>query len=87
GRSPAQTSGARGAVGAASTDARGLGPHAAALGLNKALGRAPESGQTAPGFQADLALFDVRDHREIPYWYGDRCCQRTWVRGRPAHLG
>jgi imidazolonepropionase len=52
-----------------------------------ALGLAHEIGQIAPGFQADLALFDVRDHREIPYWYGDRCCQRTWVGGRPAHLG
>jgi len=52
-----------------------------------ALGLAHEIGQIAPGFQADLALFDVRDHREIPYWFGDRCCQRTWVGGRPAHLG
>lgn len=52
-----------------------------------ALGLAHEIGQIAPGFQADLALFDVRDHREIPYWYGDRCCQRTLVGGRPAHLG
>ncbi|MGA1417903.1 MAG: imidazolonepropionase [Gemmatimonadaceae bacterium] len=52
-----------------------------------ALGLAHEIGQLAPGFQADLALFDVRDHREIPYWYGDRRCQRTWVGGRPAHLG
>ena len=52
-----------------------------------ALGLAHQLGQIAPGFQADLALFDVRDHREIPYWYGDRRCQRTWVGGRPAHLG
>jgi imidazolonepropionase len=52
-----------------------------------ALGLAHQIGQLAPGFQADLALFDVRDHREIPYWYGDRRCQRTWVGGRPAHLG
>jgi len=52
-----------------------------------ALGLAHQLGQIAPGFQADLALFDVRDHREIPYWYGDRRCQRTWVGGIPAHLG
>lgn len=50
-----------------------------------ALGLASEIGQLAPGFQADLALFDVRDHREIPYWYGDNRCVRTWVGGRPAH--
>lgn len=51
---------------------------AAALGLAKTIG------QVAPGFEADLALFDIRDHREIPYWYGDHRCVRSWVRGRPA---
>ncbi len=50
-----------------------------------AVGMAEEVGQLAPGFFADIALFDVVDHREIPYWYGDRRCQRTWVGGRPAH--
>src|SRR5690606_16852507 len=49
---------------------------AAALGLADALG------QIAPGFHADLALFQVGDHREIPYWYGDNRCLRTWVAGR-----
>jgi imidazolonepropionase-like amidohydrolase len=42
-------------------------------------------GQVAAGYEADLALFDVSDHREIPYWYGDRRCGATWVGGRPAH--
>ncbi len=50
-----------------------------------AVGLAAETGQIAPGFSADVALFDVRDHREIPYWYGDRRCVATWVAGRPAH--
>lgn len=50
-----------------------------------ALNRASDLGQLAPGFHADLALFDVRDHREIPYWYGDNRCLRTWVGGRQAH--
>jgi imidazolonepropionase len=49
-----------------------------------ALGLADRIGQVTPGFEADLALFDVRDHREIPYWYGDHRCVRSWVRGRPA---
>jgi imidazolonepropionase len=49
-----------------------------------AVGLADRVGQIAPGFEADLALFDVADHREIPYWYGDRRCVGTWVRGRPA---
>ena len=47
-----------------------------------ALGLAGELGQIAPGFHADIALFQVRDHREIPYWYGDNRCLRTWVGGR-----
>jgi len=50
-----------------------------------ALGLAEHVGQLSPGYAADLALFDVRDHREIPYWYGDRRCVATWVGGRPAH--
>lgn len=50
-----------------------------------AVGMADRVGQLAPGFFADIALFDVGDHREIPYWYGDHRCRRTWVGGRPAH--
>lgn len=46
-----------------------------------ALGMADVAGQLAPGFSADLALFDVADVREIPYWYGDHRCHRSWVRG------
>ena len=42
-------------------------------------------GQLAPGFSADLALLDVEDIREMPYWYGDRRCMRTWVRGKACH--
>ncbi len=49
-----------------------------------ALDLAHETGQLSPGFSADLALFDVDDVREIPYWYGDRRCQATWVRGVPC---
>jgi imidazolonepropionase len=47
-----------------------------------ALGLAGEIGQVAPGYRADLALFDVRDHREVPYWYGDNRCVATWIGGR-----
>lgn len=49
-----------------------------------ALGMAGETGQLAPGFRADLALFDIEDLRELPYWYGDHRCRRTWVDGRQA---
>ena len=51
-----------------------------------ALGLAAETGQLAPGFSADLALFDVADVRELPYWYGDQRCHATWVRGVPAYV-
>jgi imidazolonepropionase len=49
-----------------------------------ALGLAAETGQLAPGFRADIALFGVRDHREVPYWYGDNRCVGTWLGGRSA---
>ncbi|HZI40723.1 MAG TPA: imidazolonepropionase [Gemmatimonadaceae bacterium] len=54
-----------------------------------ALGLADSIGQLAPGFSADLSLFEIGDVRELPYWYGDRRCLGTWVRGKtcyPSHL-
>ncbi len=50
-----------------------------------ALGLAAHVGQLAPGFSADIAMWDAGDFREIPYWYGDRRCMGTWVRGKPCH--
>ena len=50
-----------------------------------ALGLATETGQIAPGFSADLALFDIGDIRELPYWYGDHRCRRSWARGQACH--
>jgi len=50
-----------------------------------ALSLAGEVGQLAPGFSADLALFDAEDVRELPYWYGDRRCRGTWVAGVACH--
>ena len=50
-----------------------------------ALSLAEETGQIAPGFSADLALFAADDVRELPYWYGDNRCIATWVRGRVCH--
>lgn len=46
-----------------------------------ALGLAGETGQIAPGFCADLALWDCEDLREIPYWYGERRCVSAWAGG------
>jgi imidazolonepropionase len=50
-----------------------------------ALGLAGSVGQLAPGFSADLALFEIDHVGELPYWYGDRRCLGTWVRGKTCH--
>lgn len=50
-----------------------------------AVGLAGETGQIAPGFAADLALFAIGDVRELPYWYGARLCVGSWKAGAPCH--
>lgn len=50
-----------------------------------ALGLAGETGQVAPGFSADISLFEADDYRELAYWYGDRRCTASWSRGKPCH--
>ena len=50
-----------------------------------ALGIADSVGQLAPGFSADLALWDCEDIREIPYWYGDARCSESWCRGQQVY--
>ncbi len=50
-----------------------------------ALGLAGEVGQIAKGFSADFALYDISDVRELPYWYGDRRCRASWMRGKTCH--
>jgi imidazolonepropionase len=50
-----------------------------------ALSLAGRVGQIAPGFSADLALWDVEDARELPYWYGAGHCRASWARGKPCH--
>ena len=58
---------------------------AATVNGASALSVADHVGQLAPGFAADLALFDIRDVRELPYWYGDNRCVATYVRGKPCY--
>ena len=50
-----------------------------------ALALADRVGQIAPGFSADVALYDIGDFRELPYWYGDNRCVMTLTRGKPCH--
>lgn len=50
-----------------------------------ALALADRVGQIAPGFSADLALWNAEDVRELPYWYGAARCRASWARGKPCH--
>jgi imidazolonepropionase len=51
-----------------------------------ALGLADQVGQIAEGFSADLALFAIEDHRELPYWLGARVCTGLWTRGKACDV-
>jgi len=46
-----------------------------------ALRLADRKGSIEPGKDADLAVFDVRDYREIPYWFGANHCALTILNG------
>jgi len=46
-----------------------------------ALRVAGRKGTIEAGKDADLAVFDVRDYREIPYWFGANHCALTIVNG------
>ena len=49
-----------------------------------ALRLADSKGSIEPGKDADLAMFDVADYREIPYWFGMNRCAMTIMNGEPA---
>jgi imidazolonepropionase len=38
-------------------------------------------GSIEPGKDADLAVFEVKDYREIPYWFGANHCAMTVLSG------
>ncbi len=46
-----------------------------------ALRLADRKGSIEPGKDADLAVFDVEDYREIPYWFGANHCSMTIANG------
>jgi imidazolonepropionase len=50
-----------------------------------ALGREKQVGSLEVGKQADIAVFDVADYREIPYYFGVNHCSMTIKRGRVIH--
>jgi len=46
-----------------------------------ALRLADRKGSVEPGKDADLAVFDVSDYREVPYWFGTNRCALTIMNG------
>jgi imidazolonepropionase len=52
-----------------------------------ALGVASRKGSIEPGKDADLAVFDVEDYREIPYWFASNRCALTVLNGIPVASG
>jgi len=49
-----------------------------------ALRLADRKGSVEAGKDADLAVFDVSDYREIPYWFGGNRCALTIMNGVPS---
>jgi imidazolonepropionase len=54
---------------------------AATINAAQALRMADRKGSIEPGKDADVAVFEVRDYREIPYWFGDNGCRMTVLNG------
>lgn len=54
---------------------------AATINGAHALRLADRKGSIEPGKDADLAVFDVTDYREIPYWFASNRCSLTVLNG------
>jgi imidazolonepropionase len=59
---------------------------AATINAAYSLGRADRIGSIESGKQADLAVFEVADYREIPYYFGVNTCWMTMKRGEIVYL-
>jgi len=57
---------------------------AATINTAYSLRREKQIGSIETGKQADLAVFDVEDYREIPYYFGVNKCWMTLKKGRPV---
>jgi len=58
---------------------------AATINAACALRREERIGSLEVGKQADIAVFEVADYREIPYYFGVNHCWMTIKRGRVIH--
>ena len=59
---------------------------AATINAAFALRRESRVGSLEPGKQADVAVFDVEDYREIPYYFGMNRCWMTIKRGEIIYV-
>jgi imidazolonepropionase len=59
---------------------------AATINAAYALRREKHIGSLEPGKQADLAVFEVEDYREIPYYFGMNRCWMTIKRGEIIYI-
>jgi imidazolonepropionase len=59
---------------------------AATINASYSLGRHRKVGSIEAGKQADLAVFEVADYREIPYYFGVNTCWLTMKRGEVIHM-
>jgi imidazolonepropionase len=57
---------------------------AATINAAYSLRREERIGSLETGKQADIAVFDVEDYREIPYYFGVNKCWMTLKKGRPV---
>ena len=57
---------------------------AATINGAHALRIADRKGSIEPGKDADMAIFDAEDYREIPYWFGSNHCIETILNGQRA---
>ena len=58
---------------------------AATINAAYALGREKRIGSLEVGKQGDIAVFEVADYREIPYYFGVNHCWMTLKRGQVIH--
>jgi imidazolonepropionase len=58
---------------------------AATINAAYSVSRGGAVGSLEPGKLADFAIFDCRDYREIPYWFGLQHATATYIGGRLEH--
>jgi imidazolonepropionase len=57
---------------------------AATINAAYACGEGDRAGSLEPGKRADLVLWDVKDYREIPYWFGANLVRQVIRGGKPV---